>query len=213
MSFHLNKENSPEFRHNNTNFGINGLNHFFESLEFHYFSKLSLSNYTIHDQGIDMALDMNCSIDLLDMLNHFNQNRWGKSTPLTASPLLKAFHILEQQNTACLDIEELTIFLNDTTITIKRIAERSIFEQFNNIINQLTNHHIYFTKGLTQKPYEIFVPVFEDDMDNLHLNKTNRAPKSYFNFWGIYMDTDEDALIYDLNSNSFIPADLDLSMQ
>ena len=213
MSFHLNKENSPEFRHNNTNFGINGLNHFFESLEFHYFSKLSLSNYTIHDQGIDMALDMNCSIDLLDMLNHFNQNRWGKSTLLTGSPLLKAFHILEQQNTACLDIEELTIFLNDTTITIKRIAERSIFEQFNAIINELGNHYIYFTKGLTKKPYEIFVPVFEDNMEDLHLNTKKDTSKSYFEFWGIYMDTHEDALIYDLNSNSFIPADLDLSMQ
>ena len=212
MSFYSNNQNSPEFRCSKTNFGINGLNHFFKTLEFHYFSTITLSNYSIHEQGIDMSLDMNCPIDFLDMLNHYNKNRWGKSNPITISPLIKAFHLLEQKNTACLDIEELTIFLNDTTITIKRVAERSIFEQFNDIINELANHYIYFTKGLTKKPYEIFVPVFEDNMDQLHLDSHHHTPKSYFDFWGIYMDTQEEALIYNLNSNSFIAADLDLSM-
>ncbi len=212
MSSNLNNQNPSEFFQQKTNIGINGLDNYLDFLEFHYFSKISLRNYSINDQGIDMALDMTCSIDLLEMLAHFNKNRWGKSTNIIDSPLLTGFNHLAAQNSIYLDIEELTLFLNDTSIIIKRISDRSILQQFNDILTELANHYIYFTQGLTQQPYEIFVPVFEDDIDNPPLNTQNKKPQSYFDFWGIYLDNQEDALIYDLNRNTFIPADLDLSM-
>ena len=47
-------------------------------------------------------------------------------------------------------------------------------------------------KGLTEMPYEIFVPVFEQPMDinpyemSLTINKVNN---SYFNYWGLYFDS------------------------
>jgi len=212
MSYNLNSENSPEFLHPKTNYGINGLDNYLKLLEYHYFSQVSLSNYNVHERGIDLELNLRCSFDLLDLLTHFNSNRWGKSISTTTSPFYSGFNTLLSQNNASLDIEELTILLNDTTIVIKRLYDKSILQQFNTIISEIANHYVYFTKGLTEKPYEIFVPVFEDHMDGQHLNTPKNKPQNYFDFWGIYLDTQEDALIYDLNKNSFIAADLDLSM-
>jgi len=115
-----------------------------------------------------------------------------------------------------MDIEELTLFLSDTNIIIKRIYDRSIPAQLNEILTQISNHYIFFSKGLTEKPYEIFVPVFEDNINGTIENGANnipeKTPKSYLEFWGIYLESDEDALIYDLQENIFIPADLDLYM-
>ena len=213
MSANLNNQSSSDFLRPNVNFEINGLDDYLKFLGYHYFSEISLRNYNIHEKGIDMALDMTCSIDLLEMLAHFNKNRWGKSNNSSDSPLLKGFnHLAEDNPSIDLDIEELTLFLNDTSIIIKRTSEKSIVQQFNGIITELANHYIYFTRGLTEKPYEIFIPVFEDNIDNPQLDTPNKTPQSYFDFWGIYLETQEDALIYDLNRNTFIPADLDLSM-
>jgi hypothetical protein len=32
--------------------------------------------------------------------------------------------------------------------------------------------------------------------------------KDYFSFWGLYFDSEEDAVIYDLSNKSFISGDL-----
>lgn len=218
MPLNLNNHKSHKFVDWNSDYTINGLDNYLKFLEFHYFSEVSLRNYTINNIGLDMTLDINCPINLLEMLGHFNKNRWGKSIGLTTSPLQKGFEILTKKNNTNLDIEELTLILNDTSIVIKKISEKSILHQFNDIITELANHYIYFTKGLTEKPYEIFVPVFEDNIENdvnndkLNCIQKENNPQSYFEFWGIYLDSLDDALIYDLNKNAFIPADLDLSI-
>jgi hypothetical protein len=70
---------------------------------------------------------------------------------------------------------------------------------------------VFLTRGLTQKPYEIFVPIFEDSLDNNEFeeDQTNILPKSYSEFWGIYLDKEEEASIFDIQRNTYITGDLE----
>lgn len=196
--------------------GVQGLENYLKSLEHQYFSNVTLRKYSSAKNTVNMALDIVCPADLLEVLSHFNKRRWGYNSN-NMPALRQGFQTLVNENKILLDIEELTLFLNDTSIVIKKIYNCSIPEQFNKILTEIANHYIFFTKGLTEKPYEIFVPVFEDKIQNAHndfleKSSTQESPKTYFEYWGIYLDSEEDALIYDLKKNSFIPADLDLYM-
>lgn len=198
------------------NSGVIGLNTYLKYLEKQYYAKVSLRSYQKKKGAIDMTIDMNCSLTLVELLTFHNQGRWGNNGT-DISPLKKSFDRLVVQNTVELDIEELTIYLQDTNIIIKKIYRQSISEQVDDILNELASHYIYLSKGLTEKPYEIFIPVFEDNLAENGLDGDitcykEIVPKTYFEFWGVYLESEEDALIYNLNKTAYIPADLELCM-
>ena len=70
---------------------------------------------------------------------------------------------------------------------------------------------MFLTRGLTQKPYEIFVPIFEDSLDNMEFedDQTNILPKSYSEFWGIYLDKEDEASIFEVQRNTYVTGDLE----
>lgn len=198
------------------NSGVVGLNTYLKSLEKQYYAIVSLRSYQKQNGAIDMTIDMNCSLTLVELLTFHNQGRWGNNGTDIA-PLKKSFDRLVGQNSVELDIEELTIYLQDTTIIIKKIYRQSIAEQVDAILRELTDHYVYLSKGLTEKPYEIFIPVFEDPateqgLDGKIVCCKEIAPKTYFEFWGVYLESEDDALIYNLNKTAYIPADLELCM-
>jgi len=196
--------------------GIIGLDGYLKSLEKHYFADVSLRNYNSNAYAVEMTIDMRCHLSLLEMLEFYTKSRWGFNG-VEASALKRSFDALTEVNTLQLDIEELTLLLDDTSIVIKKIYNQSIPDQLNEILSEISNHYIYFSKGLTEKPYEIFVPVFEDcvtenGMDYPLFHGKEKTPKSYFEFWGVYLESQEDSLIYDVRKNAYIPADLDFYM-
>ena len=109
------------------NSSIIGFNDYLKSLEKHYFSEVSLRNYRSKDRTTHMSIDMKCNLSLLEMLGLHNKGRWGDNDS-EFSPLKKSFDLLRSRNTVKLDIEELTLFLNDTSIVIKKIYNLSIAE-------------------------------------------------------------------------------------
>jgi hypothetical protein len=118
-------------------------------------------------------------------------------------------------NSTPLDISELTINLMDTTILVSKIYQQSISDQLENITAALFDHNIYYTKGLTETPFEIFIPVFEEDtlecnakLENIVTNNNN--DHDYFDFWGVYYDLNSEAAIYDLNSKKIIHGDIQI---
>lgn len=189
---------------------IIGIDDFLKSLDFHYFSDVKLNNKHITFNSISLVLEISCNLDLLELLAHFNTDRWGYNGK-EKSPLEQALEILDLQNKYHIDIEELTFFLNDTSVVIKRICDRSIATQLNDILKQIAFNYVFLTRGLTQKPYEIFVPIFEDTIQHMDGNEEelNIAPKSYSEFWGIYLDKDDEASIYDVNKNTYVSGDLE----
>ncbi|WP_437368980.1 hypothetical protein [Maribacter litoralis] len=189
---------------------IIGIDDFLKSLDFHYFSDVKLNNKHITFNSISLVLEISCNLDLLELLAHFNTDRWGYNGK-EKSPLEQALEILDLQNKYHIDIEELTFFLNDTSVVIKRIYDRSIATQLNDILKQIAFNYVFLTRGLTQKPYEIFVPIFEDTIQHMDgkEEELNIAPKSYSEFWGIYLDKDDEASIYDVNKNTYVSGDLE----
>ena len=188
---------------------ITGIDDFLKSLEFHYFSTIKLKSKSCNLNSIHLVLEVNCNLDLLELLSHFNTGRWGSSDKST-SPLQQNLKLLNSKNSYNLDIEELTIFLNDTNIVIKRIYNNSISSQFNDILKQIACNYVFLTKGLTQKPYELFIPIFEDSIEDFEFenDQVNILPKSYYEFWGIYLDKDDEASIFDVQRNTYVCGDL-----
>lgn len=198
------------------NSGVLGLNKYLKDLEKYYFADVYLRSYRSCTGAIEMTIDMNCSLNLLELLSFHNKGRWGNNGT-AISPLEKSFEFLRSQNTFQLDIEELTILLQDTSIIIKKIYDQSISSQLNTILNELASHYVHLSKGMTEKPYEIFIPVFEDNLSENGIDGQTHCcyeknPKSYLEFWGVYLESEEDALIYNLNKTAYIPADLELCM-
>ncbi|WP_339837490.1 hypothetical protein [uncultured Maribacter sp.] len=189
---------------------ITGIDDFLKSLEFHYFSTIKLKSKSCNLKSIHLVLEVNCNLDLLELLSHFNTGRWGRSDKST-SPLQQNLKLLNSKNSYNLDIEELTIFLNDTNIVIKRIYNNSISSQFNDILKQIACNYVFLTKGLTQKPYELFIPIFEDSIEDFEFenDQVNILPKSYYEFWGIYLDKDDEASIFDVQRNTYVCGDLE----
>ncbi|WP_424000349.1 hypothetical protein [Maribacter sp. IgM3_T14_3] len=189
---------------------IAGLDEFLSAIGFHYFSNVKLNNKHITFNSISLVLEVSCNLDLLELLAHFNTGRWGNNGK-EDSPLHNELEILDLKNQHTIDIEELTLFLNDTSIVIKRIYDQSISTQLNDILKQIAFNYVFLTRGLSQKPYEIFVPIFEDVFENIDANEaqSDMTPKSYSEFWGIYLDKDDEASIYDVNKNTYVNGDLE----
>lgn len=189
---------------------IIGIDEFLKSLEFHYFSSIKLKRQSCTLNSIHLVLEVNCNIELLELFTNFNTGRWGTSGK-NGSPLQYSLEILNSKNNYNIDIEELTFFLNDTSIVIKRIYDKSIASQLNDILKQIACNYVFLTKGLTQKPYELFVPIFEDSLENFEFedDQTNMLPKSYSEYWGIYLDKEDEASIFDVQRNTYVTGDLE----
>ncbi|ASV32009.1 hypothetical protein [Maribacter cobaltidurans] len=213
MLFKPNNYHSIDFINVKSTDVMLGLFDFKKSIELGYFSEVILKNNSDSTHKLDLVVELNCPLNLLDILSHFNKGLWG-SSEITKSPLAKSFDCLLAYNKELdIDIQEFTLYLNDTNIVIKNIYKHSIPEQFNNIISEIGKQYVSITKGLTEQPEEIFIPVFEDSL-NSSLNGVEKRPtlNSYTEYWGIYMESEVDGLIFDVQHNKFISANLDYYM-
>ena len=114
----------------------------------------------------ELRIDVFCNYGLTESLHHFNRGDWGgmrdNDESITSSSFQKAFQQLKQQTPARIDVAELSLHFKDTTIIITKIYEFSIPEQLTRIISVLSEHFVHITKGMTEMPNEIFIPIFED---------------------------------------------------
>ena len=132
---------------------------------------------------------------------------------LIDSAFAAALSDLRAANSCKIDIEELTFFLVDSEITIKRIYENSVEQQLGNIYKELAKHFMYLSNNQSKIPSEIFIPVFEENLEEkfkhgMCLEHASSNKRDYFNFWGIYFSHNDDAVIYDLSMRSIISGDL-----
>ena len=214
MPFKLHTYKSFKLLNPSSTSQVSGLGEFQKSLELNYFSDVILKNKGDLYPKIDLVLELNCSLNLIDVLGHSNKGLWGTNDK-AISTMAKSFETLLAQNQDLdIDLQEVSLFLNDTNIVVKRIYENSIPEQFNHIITEIAKQYIHITKGLTEQPEEIFVPVFEDtipEVNSTSIGKVEKTPTSltYKEYWGIYLESQVDGLIFDVQKNKFIPAHLD----
>lgn len=116
-------------------------------------------------------------------------------------------------NNIKIEIQELNLIFNDSTIVIHKIFEESIFIELNSLISEIHQNQLLFSNNLKKIPTEIHVPVFEEhaiDSDFNLLNLRMKAVKrqDYFAFWGLYFDNCIEADIYDFHNKQIISGEL-----
>ncbi|WP_276167092.1 hypothetical protein [Zobellia alginiliquefaciens] len=206
------------FRNNHSNgyssgSQIEGMESFANSLEKLFFAEVTILNCTNLDAKTNLAIELNCNISLVEMLFHFNKGTWGNFKPGRTS-FIKLLNNLVNESGSNVDIEECTFFLKDTAIIINKIYDNSIPEQLDTIIAEICKHYVHFSKGLSETPYEIYVPVFEEENNEeneiliQNIEADNNTQKDYFQYWGLYFESEDDAVIYDLKSSTIEHGDL-----
>lgn len=218
MPIHLNSFNNNLKLQIDNDPQLNGLDAFKKNLEKDYFSKLTISNCSPDQDFGSLVVEMHCNLELVEVLFHSQKGIWGnlraskESHPCSTS-FSEALNKLRQLNTLAIDVEELSIILNDSSIIIKKIYDDSVGEQFGNIIDTIAENYVHITKGLTEAPFEIYIPVFEENIwenENMlsKITSGKNSKNDYFGFWGLYFESEEDAVIYDLGNKSIISGDL-----
>jgi hypothetical protein len=159
----------------------------------------------------DLIIDLYHNFGIAECLRHFNNGDWGgynfaeESRSNISKSLSEALKTLNDKSAYPTDILELSLHFKDTSIIVAKLYAHSIPEQASKILTAIGKHFVYFTKGLTEMPYEIFVPIFEDTTIKDHTTIID-TETSYFNYWGLYFDKGEqehEALIYSLNRKKF----------
>ncbi|MGB5227507.1 MAG: hypothetical protein WBN55_04545 [Eudoraea sp.] len=197
---------------------IKGLVEFKKSLEKDYFSNVSIRNCSSDNARENLVIEMDCNFKLVEILSHLQKGTWGRmysaqNSWSKSSPFSRALKNLNKLNSRRIDIEELSIFSKDSSIIIKNIFENSIEEQLRQILQTIAENYVYLTKKLTETPYEIYIPVFEEDrIENdtklKNIRTGNNKKRDYFKYWGLYFESEKDAVIYDLKNKSIIFGDL-----
>ncbi|WP_276392641.1 hypothetical protein [Eudoraea chungangensis] len=203
--FHLKIGQNPD---------IQGLQDFKNRLEKDYFSEVVVRTIPINANSTNLIIELDCNFSLVEILSHLQKGNWGATSGVrSTSPLINALDSLRKINSKIIDIEEFSLYLKDSSIIIKNIYKNSIQEQLNAILGFTALHYVHFTKKMTETPFEIYVPVFGEDIFEKNtqirnIKRNNNHQRDYFKFWGLYFESEEDALIYNLKDKSFIPGDL-----
>ncbi|WP_293295069.1 hypothetical protein [Allomuricauda sp.] len=208
----MSSSNKPNNNHKKsgpkTYLATDGLDDFLRVLEKYFFATAKvICRHDSKNHSTNLVIDLHHNFGIGECLRHFNNGDWGnynfvEETHSDISKSLdKALEILNNKSPYPMDILELSLHFKDTSIVITRLHKNSILEEASNILTALGKHFVYFTKGLTEMPYEIFVPVFEDN--NAAIQKktsTLRTKCGYYDYWGLYFDKGQKhkALIYSL---------------
>ena len=200
------------------NYQVVGIEHFEKSLAKYFFSEVVVKVYTFTDIEAHLNIEFQNNLTLSEILFFLNTHIWqdgkDKSILKNVNPFLKAFQALKDKNAFSIDIEEISILLEDTSIVIKKIYAQSIPNQLENILKEITENHFRLTKNFNEVPFEIFIPVFEEGpleenntLENIRTG-SNSSANDYFGYWGLYFDSEVDAVIYDLENKSMVYGDL-----
>lgn len=206
-----NQENSKEYSlvGFDKNMQIEGLNSFAKNLEKNFFSQVIVRNISTISTQINLVIELTCNLDLNETLTHFKKEIWGNFASKEHSFVMD-FQQLKDLNDIAIEVEELSIFLKDTSIIITSIYSQSIPEQLEGILSELERSSLHFMKRQTEVPFEIYLPVYEEN-DTAYENETvievesnSNSAQNYFSYWGMYFHTENDAMVYDLKNQILI---------
>ena len=196
---------------------LKGLDDFKRNLEKDYYSQALVRSCSQNGDKGNLVIEMQCPFALEELLFHLEKGNWGYgnmdfNSGNDGNPLAKRVWQLQQLNEYPIEIEELALQLKNITLVIKKIYPHSIEMELDFILAAMTEHHTRFSNRLGESPYEIYIPVIEEEIIPKQPKISELKPKNtdpvYLRYWGLYFDSEEDAVIYDLRSRSFISGDL-----
>ena len=118
------------------------------------------------------------------------------------------YHLLDQNENYTIDIAELSVHLKDCSVSVAKLYTNSIADHIAQIFEKVSEHFVHLTKGLSEMPNEIFVPVFEEHGTPNQLQEI-KAPSAqdFYNYWGLYFDNNNAMDVYELRTKSIVSGD------
>lgn len=202
---------------------ICGLSLFKKRLEQLFFSDVVIRNSNSEGKVSKLIIEVSCNFKLWHGLSHLKSGIWAQfrrssDTSFVTSEFYKLVIKLQEQNTFPIEVEEFSMIFDNCNIIINQIYDSSIPEQLDAILTKLADQYNGLTKGNREVPYEIFIPVFEEDT-NPDVVSESLVPNvatvingiiDYFNYWGLYFNSDDDALIYNIKKKGIISGELNM---
>lgn len=201
---------------------IAGLSIFKKSLEKLFFSQVVIRNSASDGQNVKLVIEISCNFNLWEGISNLNEGIWAQyrtkhNKGFEGSHFYQIVTQLQSKNKFAIDVEEFSIIFNNSNIVINKIYERSISEQLDAILTRLSHHYVRLTKESIETPFEIFIPVFEENQKGntdgessllVNIRTDNNKKQDYFKYWGLYFNSEEDALIYDLEKSAIVSGEL-----
>jgi hypothetical protein len=183
---------------------LDGIDDFRKELDEEFISVIRPRRGDLGGGLYELAVEIISHISLFDFLSFLAQGvafdliKSGTKA-LVLRPFLAAYRKLRERNPEKrVDIEQLVILFQDTTVTLYGIFEDSIFKHLKGIFEALVAHSPNLTLPSGERPVEIHIPVFEDPSTDrlcrfrvkLSIDEviTDINEDDYFKLWGISYD-------------------------
>jgi|GEM_PF-3606614 len=183
---------------------------FRNELERAYFSKVLLRITEHSKETIEIGIEIQSNFWLSESIHYYNNHNWLKEknnhSIFKLQQLYNSYTKLRRNSPISIDISEFSLYLLDTSLIISKIANNSIVNQIENILSSLVTNidNLVAASPSLELPTEIHLPLFYENKESL----TNILEKSYFRLWGLYYESEEDPVIYDINTNTIFKRDL-----
>lgn len=180
------------------------------TLERDFFADASIDIHNIASDKIELVIHLKCNFGLTESLFHLNNGNWGNFPKKTSqgnkpSPFQSCIFEMASENDIFIEIKELSIHLKDTSLIVSKLTNYPIQDYLEGILTAISGNFVHFTKGLTQMPYEIFVPIYEETSNSFQKAKANKKwLPSYLDFWGLYFEGEDESRVYDLKNQIMI---------
>ncbi len=188
---------------------LKGLDLFKKKLEKHFFAEVDIRKCVTDHTGVELVIEVKCTISFALAIQHFRVDILS-DPGINSSFLTNCLSELRDVNIESVDIKELSFLMSDTSIFIQKAYDYSIAQQLDNIMRVVMNEYNHIISRLKEIPLEIHIPVLEDmaakEDTPTFLSDFDRpiTGKDYFTYWGLYFDSAEDTVIYDVEKSSFI---------
>lgn len=200
---------------------ICGLSLFKKRLEQLFFSDVVIRNSNCRTDAAKLIIEVSCNFNLWQGMSHLKSGIWAQFSRTADRSVVTSefYHLviqLQEQNDFPIEVEEFSIIFENCNVIINQIYDCSIPEQLDSILTELANHYPRLTKNLQEVPYEIFIPVFEETTNPDVFSETlvphvlTNTDIDYFNYWGLYFNSEKDATIYDVNEKNITGGELNM---
>jgi hypothetical protein len=201
---------------------LNEILTFEKNLERIFFTETKVVICPSNEPYIELAIEIDSNFSLPEIVSLVKMTlKKGKHYSNISLMILRFKNCINNLNKSIstpVDIKEVSFYFKNTSIIISSIDYQSIVQEIENILNAILYHFEFYSTLMGSVPNEIHIPVFEDPNSKKLLNLTEivNLPSyisPYSKFWGLYFDSLEKPLIYNLNRTNIIPGDLDVSLE
>ena len=154
--FNFNPSDGIRFANDLPKHTIQQLETFRAEIEKCYFSKVLIRVMSYNNSTIEIGIEFQSNFSLSESITHFNDCNWLNSKEANISILAfekfnNALQSLKENSNFYIDIAELSIYLKETSVTIGKVYENSISENYESIINLLIKR----MKNFIEKKLEV----------------------------------------------------------